>query len=63
MTVQELLTVLQEFNPTLEVTITDGFDCKHYRGAFETKLFEEQPGTYSVDIGIGGKLHEGDWYE
>lgn len=60
MTVQELLTVLQEFNPELEVTITDGFDCRHYRGAFELKLFEDQPGIYSVDIGIGGKLYEGD---
>ena len=60
MTVQELITALQDFNPTLEVTITDGFDYRHYRGAFEAKLFKEQPGTYSVDIGIGGKLHEGD---
>lgn len=60
MTVQELLTVLQEFDPELEVTITDGFDCRHYRGAFELKLFEDLPGKYVVDIGIGGKLYEGD---
>ena len=60
MTVQELLTVLQEFDPELEVTITDGFECRHYRGAFELKLFEDLPGKYVVDIGIGGKLYEGD---
>lgn len=60
MTVQELINALQGFNPDLEVTITDGFECRHYRGAFDAKLFEEQPGIYSVDIGIGGKLHEGD---
>lgn len=60
MTVQELLTVLQEFDPELEVTITDGFDCRHYRGAFELKLFEDLPGKYVVDIGIGGKIYEGD---
>lgn len=60
MTVQELITALQEFDPELEVTITDGFDCRHYRGAFELKLFEDIPGKYVVDIGIGGKLYEGD---
>ena len=60
MTVQELLTVLQEFDPGLEVTITDGFDCRHYRGAFELKLFEDLPGKYVVDIGIGGKIYEGE---
>ena len=60
MTVQELLTVLQEFDPELEVTITDGFECRHYRGAFELKLFEDIPGKYVVDIGIGGKLYEGE---
>ena len=64
MTVQELLTVLQEFNPELEVTITDGFDCRHYRGAFELKLFEDLPSKYVVDIGIGigigGKIYEGE---
>lgn len=60
MTVQELLTVLQEFDPELEVTITDGFECIHYRGAFEAKLFEDIPGKYVVDIGIGGKIYEGE---
>ena len=60
MTVQELLMVLQEFDPELEVTITDGFECIHYRGAFELKLFEDLPGKYVVDIGIGGKIYEGD---
>ena len=63
MTVQELINALQGFNPHLEVTITDGFGCIHYRGAFELKLFEDLPGKYEVDIGIGGKLYEGDWYE
>lgn len=60
MTVQELITALQDFNPTLEVTITDGFDCRHYQCAFELKLFEDIPGKYEVDIGIGGKLYEGE---
>ena len=60
MTVQELLTVLQEFDPELEVTITDGFECRHYRGAFGLKLFEDLPGKYVVDIGIGGKIYEGE---
>ena len=60
MTVQELLTVLQEFDPELEVIITDGFECIHYRGAFELKLFEDLPGKYVVDIGIGGKIYEGE---
>ena len=60
MTVQELINALQGFNPHLEVTITDGFDCTHYRGAFELKLFEDLPGKYVVDIGIGGKIYEGE---
>lgn len=59
MTVQELINALQGFNPDLEVTITDRFDCRHYRGAFELKLFEDIPGKYEVDIGIGSKLYEG----
>lgn len=60
MTVQELINALQGFNPDLEVTITDGFDCRYYNSEFCIVLVKDQPGIYSVDIGIGGKLYEGD---
>lgn len=49
MTVAELVDKLNCFSANMEVTITDGYDCKCYEGDFVVAEFE---GT--VDIGIGG---------
>ena len=54
MTVKELITKLQKFNPDLEVTITDGWECVCYHTKnIEIKEFQDN-GVTEVDIGIGG---------
>ena len=30
---------LKEYDPELEVTITDGFECRSFRGDFEFSLY------------------------
>lgn len=42
----------------VEVTITDGHDMLFYRGSFEITPFEEKPGQFLVDIGVGGCREE-----
>ena len=53
MTVAELLQKLLVFPPDLEVTISDGFDFRFYRGNYSVELTEidDEP---CVDIGVGG---------
>lgn len=54
MKVKELIEKLQQFNPELEVVITDGYECLVYHTkGIEIKEFEWD-GTVDVDIGIGG---------
>lgn len=56
MKVGELISILQKFDENLSVTITDGYAGNIYRGSWSIEEFEEDDGTKSVDIGIGGTL-------
>jgi hypothetical protein len=49
MTVGQLIEKLSKFDPNTEVTISDGYYCKFYRGSYTVEEFEG-----AVDIGIGG---------
>jgi hypothetical protein len=53
MNVSELIQKLQQFSPDKEVCITDGYECKFYKGEFSVSLFEDGDDSF-VDIGIGG---------
>jgi|LakMenE18May11ns_1017448.scaffolds.fasta_scaffold7895018_2 hypothetical protein len=53
MTVAELLQKLLVFPPDLEVTISDGFDFRFYRGNYSVELIEVDDES-CVDIGVGG---------
>ncbi len=58
MTVAELIKKLQAFPSDMEVTITDGFRCHHYRGDFGVILFDdEEDEDPTVDIGVGGMTY------
>ena len=54
MTVKELKEKLNQYPDDFEIIITDGIDCKSYRGEFITKVFDDGNGNVSVNIGIGG---------
>lgn len=61
MTVKELIEALQELQTmhklpdNTEVLITDGWDCKGYRGNFVVQRYiPPSRKTQFVDIGIGG---------
>ena len=57
MKVAELITQLQRFDPEVEVSITDGMDCRCYTtNDLEIKMFEDVDGKVSIDIGIGADL-------
>jgi hypothetical protein len=49
LTVGQLIERLSQFDPYMEVTITDGYQAVGYEGDFFIQEFE---GT--VDIGVGG---------
>jgi hypothetical protein len=49
MTVDALIKKLSAYPGDMEVTITDGYDCRCYQGDYTVEEFEG-----SVDIGIGG---------
>lgn len=55
MKVNEFIEKLKQFDPELEVTITDGLEGKgyHTKGCY-ISLFEDSNGVKTVDIGIGG---------
>lgn len=53
-TVKNLIEQLQQFPEYYEVTITDGYECERYRGAYHVAVYEDENGEKSVDIGIGG---------
>lgn len=55
MRVRDLIEKLQQFDPELEVTITDGYEavCYHTKGSeIKTFQFPDEPDV--VDIGVGG---------
>lgn len=57
MKVKDLIYKLAQFNPELEVTITDGMNCVSYTtNDIEIKEFTEfkYEGETTLDIGIGG---------
>lgn len=54
MQVKDLVEKLSKFDPELEVSISDGYDCSFYHTKnIEISLFEDN-GITTVDIGIGG---------
>ena len=57
MTVGELVDQLNKFGPTMEVLITDGYNCYFYRGEYSLSEFNDNGVTF-VDIGVGGCLEE-----
>lgn len=54
MTVGEMIAKLQQFDPNLELLITDGHDAQCYRGSYAVDLFLDCDGYAFCDIGIGG---------
>lgn len=55
MTVSELVAELLKHDQSLEVTITDGYECITYRPKTAVvEEFEEDDGSFTVDIAIGG---------
>lgn len=54
MTVEELINQLKKHPPYLEVLITDGHDCRCYRGDFMVQPYVDCGEVMYVDIGIGG---------
>lgn len=55
MKVKELIERLSEFDPNMEVVISDGYDAIFYAGEFVIEEFEGD-----LDIGVGGLRVEGD---
>lgn len=62
MKVRDMIEKLQGYDPELEVTITDGFECRSFRGDFEFSLYEIDENIKELDIGIGGLEWEEDNY-
>ena len=54
MTVGELIMRLQAVDPTLQVSITDGWSGAIYEGAFPIRVVTLGEDTQVLDIGIGG---------
>lgn len=57
MKISEMIAKLQAKQDKLgdvEVLITDGFECNCYRGDYEIIEWQEDDGSMTVDIGIGG---------
>lgn len=57
--ISELASLMKDVGD-VEVIITDGFECRAYRGNklldFEIVKYEDRPNCYFIDIGIGGYL-------
>ena len=49
MTVGQLIEALSKFDPSLNLTISDGYKYNFYEGDFEIELVDNE-----VDIGVGG---------
>ena len=60
MKIKEMIEKLKEYDPELEVTITDGFECRSFRGDFEFSLYKIDENIKELDIGIGGLEWEED---
>lgn len=54
MTVGELIMRLRAVDPTLQVSITDGWTGAIYEGAFPIRVVTLGEDTQVLDIGIGG---------
>jgi hypothetical protein len=53
MKIKDLISKLKKMPQDLEVTISDGYNYKFYKGDYEIILFEEE-GIQYCDIGVGG---------
>lgn len=56
MLVKDLIRELSQYDPELEVLVTDGYDCNCYRGEYSVTLFKDD--CEYVDIGVGGCREE-----
>jgi hypothetical protein len=54
MTVAELILILSAYDPTLQISITDGWSGAIYEGAFPIRIVTLGEDTQILDIGIGG---------
>lgn len=55
MNVGELINKLTEFDKSLEVILSDGYEYKFYKLDYAVfSIFKEDDGSYTLDIGIGG---------
>lgn len=54
MTVAELIMRLSTHDPSLQVSITDGWSGAIYQGAFPIRVVTLGEDTQVLDIGIGG---------
>lgn len=57
MKVLELISALQavlDEHGDAEVTVTDGYNSRFYRGTYTVSRFQEDDGEWTVDLGIGG---------
>ena len=54
----ERLTALRTELGDVEVLVTDGFNAECYRGNYEIIKWQDDDGTMTVDIGIGGCREE-----
>ena len=61
MNVGEMIEHLKKFDPSLEVLITDGYNCTFYKGDYSLSEFTDNGVTF-VDIGVGGCLDENESY-
>ena len=56
MLVKDLIEKLSQYDPELEVLVTDGYDGNFYRGEYSVTLFKDD--CEYVDIGVGGCREE-----
>lgn len=54
MTVGEMIMRLQSVDPTLRISITDGWTGAIYEGAFSIRVATLGEDTQVLDIGVGG---------
>lgn len=59
MKVSELIHKLELYRNELgdvDVLVTDGYDCRCYRGEYDVHPWQDEDDKWYIDIGIGGTL-------
>lgn len=51
---KDIITFLEDYNDDTEIIITDGFNCRCYRGNFQLQEWKTEDGNLAIDIGVGG---------